>query len=200
MQEGFVSVTEAAPDAVLDIRYAGTYNFVGERIDGYGDHRALLTTQAAQALRGAADALRKDGYRLVIYDAYRPQRAVDHFIRWAQSPDERMRAAFYPDIDKAHLFARGYIIGRSGHSRGSTIDLTICRMDGESVDMGGPFDFFGPRSAHGAAGLTARQAENRAYLRRTMEAHGFQPYVEEWWHYTLRDEPYPETYFDFPIE
>lgn len=200
MHDGFMSVTQAVPDAVLDIRYAGTYNFVGEPIDGYLAHRALLTREAASALSRAADTFRRDGYRVVVYDAYRPQRAVDHFVRWAGMPDERMRAAFYPDLEKGVLFERGYIARRSGHSRGSTIDLTICRMDGESVDMGGPFDFFGPVSAHGARGITDQQAQNRAYLCGVMEASGFCRYDEEWWHYTLAGEPYPETYFDFPID
>lgn len=196
----FCYVTEYVPDALLDIRYAGENNFVGAPIDGYCAAQAILTRPAAQALASAAEAFRAQGLRLLIYDAYRPQRAVDHFVRWAQDPaDDRMKAAFYPALDKTELFPRGYIAARSGHSRGSTVDLTLVHADGTPLDMGGTFDFFGPVSAHGASGVTPAQLQNRKLLRRVMLAHGFADYSEEWWHYRLADEPYPDTYFDFPI-
>lgn len=201
MPENFCYVTDSVPDALLDIRYAGEYNFVGTPIDGYHAPRAILTRPAAKALAQAADALRVQGYRLLIYDAYRPQRAVDHFVRWAQAPsDDRMKAVFYPSLEKSELLPRGYIAARSGHSRGSTVDLTLADMDGTPVDMGGTFDFFSPVSAQDAAEITTAQRRNRRLLRRVMLAHGFTDYSEEWWHYRLADEPYPDTYFDFPIK
>lgn len=199
MPRDFCDVSALIPDALLDIRYAGTHNFVGEPIDGYFAPQAILTRPAAQALCHAAADFRAMGYRILIYDAYRPQRAVDHFVRWAQTDDARMKAEFYPTLSKNELFPRGYIAARSGHSRGSTVDLTLVDGDGTPLDMGGAFDFFGPVSGHDAPGLTSLQRENRALLRRIMLAHGFTDYSEEWWHYRLANEPYPDTYFDFPI-
>ena len=200
MPQDFCYLTDFVVDALLDIRYAGENNFVGAPIDGYLAPRAILTRPAATALARAADALRAQGYRLLIFDAYRPQRAVDHFVRWAQSPaDDRMKPLFYPDLCKSELFPRGYIARRSGHSRGSTVDLTLSCPDGAPVDRGGTFDFFGPVSAHGAHGLSAGQLQNRELLRRVMLSHGFDDYSEEWWHYRLAKEPYPDTYFDFPV-
>ena len=199
MPETFCRITELIPDALMDIRYAGTHNFVGEPIDGYAAPQALLTIPAAQALQCAAADFRAMGLRMLVYDAYRPQRAVDHFVRWAQNDDQRMKAEFYPALEKSELFPRGYIAARSGHSRGSTVDLTLVQADGTPLDMGGEFDFFGPVSAHDAPGLTPLQRENRELMRRVMMKHGFTDYSEEWWHYRLADEPYPDTYFDFPI-
>lgn len=199
---GFVEISEAVPDAILEIRYYSTYNFVGERIDGYEEPVALLTKEAAAALGEVSDELAEQGYRLKIYDAYRPQRAVDHFRRWAADPEAvSMKEYFYPDLDKSVLFAQGYISARSGHSRGSTVDLTLFDMaTGKEVDMGGTFDWFGPRSHPGyTSGLTAEQIANRKLLRDTMLAHGFKGINTEWWHFTLKDEPYPDTYFDFPV-
>lgn len=197
---GFVEVAEAVPDAILEIRYYSTYNFVGERIDGYEAPVALLTEEAASALREVSDDLAEQGCRLKIYDAYRPQSAVDHFKRWAADlEDVRMKECFYPELGKSVLFAQGYISSRSGHSRGSTVDLTLFDMDaGKELDMGGTFDYFGNRSHPGYTGLTEEQAANRALLRETMLAHGFRGINTEWWHFTLKDEPYPDTYFNFP--
>lgn len=197
---GFVSVSDVLPDVLLDARYYSTYNFVGERIDGYEAPLVLLTREAAEALALVNADLRRKGLRLVLYDGYRPQQAVDHFVRWAESEDESMRPVFYPDVDKADLFTRGFIARRSGHSRGSTIDLTLLdEKSGALLDMGGPFDFFGELSHPDSPAVTPQQHENRWLLREAMMARGFKPLSTEWWHFTLVDEPYPDTYFCFPI-
>lgn len=199
---GFVSLSDVLPNILLDIRYYSAYNFIGERIDGYTAPRALLTREAAQALRVAADAAAQNGYLLKVFDAYRPQAAVDHFVRWAKDVnDTRMKPYFYPEVDKACLFEQGYIAARSGHSRGSTVDLTLFDpIAGRDVDMGGPFDYFGERS-HPAytQGLTDRQIAARQLLRGIMLSQGFRPLSTEWWHFTLKSEPYPDTYFVFPV-
>ena len=201
-RSGFVSLAEAVPDAILEIRYYSTYNFVGERIDGYEQPCALLSKEAAKALKAASDDCVRRCYRLKIYDAYRPQRAVAHFVRWAaDTADTRMKQHFYPNLDKSVLFAQGYIAERSGHSRGSTVDLTLFDMKtGKEVDMGGTFDWFGGESHPDYQGITKEQFANRMLLREIMLAHGFKPITEEWWHFTLADEPYPNTYFDFPVK
>ena len=199
---GFVSVTDVIPDAILEIRYYSTFNFVGQRIDAYEAPVAYLTREAAYALKQVSDELKGMGYRIKIFDAYRPQAAVDHFKRWAADPGAvEMKPYFYPDIEKSELFAKGYIAGRSGHSRGSTVDLTMVDMvSGRETDMGSGFDLFGELShAEHTQGLTKEQIENRAILRRAMTNHGFRPMASEWWHFTLVNEPYPHTYFDFPI-
>lgn len=199
---GFVSAADAVPDAILEIRYYSTYNFVGERIDGYDAPAALMTAETAAALREVSDELAALGYRLKIYDAYRPQSAVEHFVRWAADVDDtRMKPYFYPELDKSVLFDRGFIASRSGHSRGSTVDLTLFDMAaGHDADMGSPFDFFGEVSHSDYVGeLTAEQLANRRLLRNTMVSHGFRPLSTEWWHYALENEPYPDTYFDFPV-
>ena len=216
----FVVITEVVPDAILEIRYYSTYNFIGTRIDGYMEPTALLTRRAADSLRAVSDELKEQGYRLKIYDAYRPQMAVDHFVRWgADLDDTLMKRYFYPELNKGVLFKQGYIAHRSGHSRGSTVDLTLFDMTTEKeADMGGTFDWFGPESHPDFGGdpvtgkftgkcnspkdrtLTAEQFENRMILRRAMMHHGFKPYDEEWWHFTLRNEPYPDTYFTFPVK
>ena len=198
---GFTLLSEAVPDAILEIRYYSTYNFVGDRIDGYEQPVALLTKVAAASLRAVSDDLMRKGYRLKIYDAYRPQKAVAHFVRWAKDlGDTRMKPYFYPDLDKDQLFPRGYIMEHSGHSRGSTVDLTLFDMRTEKeVDMGGTFDWFGERSHPDYTGITKEQYENRMILREAMLAHGFKPLAEEWWHFTLEHEPYPDTYFTFPV-
>ncbi len=201
--DGFVSVSEAIPDVLLDIRYYSTYNFVGTRIDGYEEPIALLTREAVGALRLVSNDLRERGYRLVIYDGYRPQRAVDHFVRWAEDLSaEAMKAFFYPDVEKRELFEKGFIARRSGHSRGSTVDLTLLEeRTGRLLDMGGPFDYFGERSHPDFTGdLTQTQRDNRMLLRRAMLSRGFRPLSTEWWHFTLVEEPFPETYFDFPVK
>ena len=202
-REDFVLLSEVVPDAILEVRYHSTYNFVGERIDGYEEPVAILTKEAAAALKEVSDQLKERGYRLKIYDAYRPQRAVDHFKGWAEALDDtRMKEYFYPDVEKSVLFQKGYISAKSGHSRGSTVDLTLFDMrTGKEVDMGGTFDYFGPES-HAAytETLTKEQIRNRQILRDAMLNHGFKGIKTEWWHFTLKNEPFPETYFDFPVE
>ena len=199
---GFVSLAEAVPDVILEIRYYSTYNFVGDRIDGYEDPCALLTRAAAEALQGAAADAAEQGYRLKVYDAYRPQTAVDNFVAWSQDTDDtRMKAYFYPELDKSVLFDQGYIAAKSGYSRGSTLDLTLFDMDtGKELDMGGTFDYFGELSHPDYVGdLTQEQIDNRNTLRDIMVDNGFKPLDTEWWHFTLADEPYPDTYFTFPV-
>ena len=210
----FVNITDFVPDAILEIRYFGTYNVVGTRIDGYLQPTALLTRMAADSLRAVSDDLKAQGYRLKIYDAYRPQRAVDHFVRWgADLSDTTMKPYFYPNVDKSRLFELEYIAEKSGHSRGSTIDLTLFDMNTEKeVDMGGTFDWFGIESHPDCGGnpetgqyrtndtINAQQFANRMLLRNAMMRHGFKPYNCEWWHFTLKNEPYPDTYFDFPVK
>ena len=198
---GFVKLAEAVPDAILEIRYYSTYNFVGDRIDGYEVPEAYLTKEAANALKEASDELITKGYRLKIYDAYRPQKAVNHFEDWAKDlNDTRMKKYFYPELDKSVLFDQGYIAHRSGHSRGSTVDLTLFDMNTEKeADMGGTFDYFGEKSHPDYKDITEEQYANRMLLREVMLKHGFKPLAEEWWHFTLKDEPYPDTYFEFPV-
>jgi len=189
------------PDAILEIRYYSTYNFVGDRIDGYEEPVALLTKEAAAALREVSDELVQKGYRLKIYDAYRPQMSVDHFVRWAKDPNDiRMKEYFYPELEKDQLFPQGYIMEYSGHTRGSTVDLTLFDMaTGKDVDMGGPFDYFGELSHPDYRHITDEQYANRMLLREAMLNHGFKPLAEEWWHFTLDNEPFPDTYFTFPV-
>ena len=197
----FVLLSDAIPDAILEIRYYSTYNFVGERIDGYEEPLAFLTQEAAEALREVSDELVSMGYRLKIFDAYRPQKAVTHFMNWAlDTEDTRMKEYFYPELEKDVLFPQGYIAEHSGHSRGSTVDLTLFDMVTErEVDMGGTFDYFGELSHPDYTGITEEQYANRMLLREVMMRHGFRPLEEEWWHFTLENEPYPDTYFTFPI-
>ena len=197
----FVLISEVVPDAILEIRYYSTYNFVGDRIDGYEEPLAFMTKEGAQALKEVSDDVKKQGYRLKIYDAYRPQKAVTNFMEWAKDTDDtRMKEYFYPELEKDVLFPQGYIAEHSGHSRGSTVDLTLFDMETEKeVDMGGTFDYFGELSHPDYKGITDEQYENRMILRKAMLDHGFKPLPEEWWHFTLEDEPYPDTYFTFPI-
>ena len=197
----FVMLSDAVPDAILEIRYYSSYNFVGRRIDGYEEPLALLTKEAASALKEVSDELVEKGYRLKIFDAYRPQRAVTDFMNWALDPDDTlMKEYFYPELDKEVLFPRGYIDEHSGHSRGSTVDLTLFDMTTQKeVDMGGTFDYFGELSHPDYKDITEEQYNNRMILREAMLAHGFKPLKEEWWHFTLEDEPYPDTYFTFPV-
>jgi len=199
--KGFVDISNVIPDLLLDIRYYSAYNFVGARVDGYLAPVALLTVEAAQALEKVGDELRIQGFLLKIFDAYRPQKAVAHFVRWAQDLNDTIyRQAFYPDVDKSKLFELGYIAQRSGHSRGSTVDLTLVDiLTGQEIDMGSPFDFFGPISGHGTHLITEVQTANRELLKNAMIRHGFRINREEWWHYTLIDEPHPNTYFDFDV-
>ncbi len=199
----FVRITDVVPDVILEIRYFSTYNFVGTRVDGYEAPQAWLTREAADSLKAVSDDVKAKGYRLKIYDAYRPQCAVDHFVRWADDfADTTMKSYFYPRLTKDVLFPQGYIAAHSGHTRGSTVDLTLFDMNTEKeVDMGGTFDFFGIESHPSYVdGLTARQYLNRMLLRDAMIRHGFAPIEEEWWHFRLAKEPYPNTYFTFPVQ
>ena len=197
----FVLLSEAVPDAILEIRYYSTYNFVGDRIDGYEEPLAFLTKEAAAALKKASDELVSMGYRLKIFDAYRPQKAVTHFMNWAlDANDVRMKEYFYPELEKDVLFPQGYIAEHSGHSRGSTVDLTLFDMETEKeVDRGGTFDYFGELSHPDYKDITEEQYANRMLLRDVMMKYGFKPLPEEWWHFTLENEPFPDTYFTFPI-
>lgn len=206
----FVLVAEHIPDAILEIRYYSTYNFIGERIPGYQEPVAILTRQAADSLKAVSNDLVKQGYRLKIFDAYRPQCAVDFFMTWAQDPtDTRMKEYFYPELDKTVLVPQDYVCRQSGHTRGSTIDLTIFDMTLEKeVDMGCTYDYFGlashpdvlPGQEVGAyKPINEQQYKNRMILREAMLAHGFKPIDTEWWHFTLKDEPFPDTYFNFPV-
>ena len=221
---GFVALDEVDPTILQDMRYATAYNFVGRRIDGYRDPVCILHRRAARALKRAQEELKRQGYTLKVYDCYRPQRAVDHFVRWSENDNQRMKREFYPRVDKARVFDLGYVARRSGHSRGSTVDLTLVRLppkpqprwSGEtygltsctaryrrrfpdnSLNMGTSYDCFDPRShTFSSAGRVKR---NRLRLRRTMDRAGFAPYDNEWWHFTLRNERYPDRYLDFPVE
>lgn len=199
---GFVLVSDIIPDVVLDIRYYTTFNFLGERVDGYEEPVALMTREAAYALKKVSDEAISKGYRLKIFDAYRPQCAVDHFVRWADKVRElAMKDYFYPGIDKKRLFEEGFVALKSGHSRGSTVDLTLLDMATQKdLDVGGTFDYFGSLSwAENTENITQEQASNRKMLRDMMISHGFHPLDEEWWHFTLDNEPYPDTYFTFPV-
>ncbi|MFI9204242.1 M15 family metallopeptidase [Streptomyces sp. NPDC053048] len=222
---GFVALADVDPTIVQEMRYTTVHNFTGHRIDGYLRPRCLLTRPAAEALRRAQRVLLRQGYTLKVYDCYRPQRAVNDFVEWAKDlRDVRMKGEFYPRVEKSRLFEDGYIAAKSGHSRGSTLDLTIVRLPalptrpyvpGEplvpcfapkaerfpdnSVDMGTGFDCFDTLSHTLDPRVTGRQRANRLLLKATMERAGFVNLPEEWWHYTLRGEPYPDTYFDFPV-
>ena len=202
LPDGFCYVHDVIEDVVLDIRYAGEHNFAGKPIDGYLAPYAVMTTQAADALKKAADTFREMGYRLKIFDAYRPQSAVKHFVRWSQDADDmKMQAEFYPEYKtKSRIVDEGYIARNSSHMRGSAVDLTLVDMDGNELDMGTCFDYFGKRSWHGAKGLTQEQEENRELLKNVMEANGFRPFEQEWWHYRLKNEPFKTEKFDFPVQ
>lgn len=209
--EDFVLVSDVIPDAILEIRYHSTFNFIGDRIPGYEAPVAIMTRRAADSLKTVSDELRAKGFRVKIFDAYRPQRAVDYFVKWAEDhEDVRMKEFFYPELEKAVLIPQEYIASKSSHSRGSTVDLTLFdEKTQREVDMGCTFDYFGKAShpdllpwqeAGAYRPITESQYESRMILREAMLAHGFKPYECEWWHFTLADEPYPDTYFDFPIK
>ena len=198
---GFVVLAEYIPQIVQEIRYYSTYNFIGDRVDGYEEPCALLTIEAARALQSVSNEVIVQGYRLKVFDAYRPARAVKHFVLWGiEDTDIRMKPYFYPDLEKQALFAEGYIAKQSSHTRGSTVDLTLLDMQtGKELDMGCPFDFFGELSHPDFKGITEEQYDNRMMLQHVMVRNGFRPIDCEWWHFTLDQEPYPDTYFDFPV-
>lgn len=197
----FVMLTDVIPDILQEIRYYSAYNFVGSRIDGYEAPVALMTKEAAAALKNAAAEFRKDGYVIKVYDTYRPQRAVNHFMRWIDNTNDiKMKAYFYPFEPKNTMVAKEYIARKSGHSKGSTIDMTIVNMkSGQELDVGEHFDYFGDRSHSNYTGILPQQVANRQYLIAVMERNGFANLASEWWHFTLKSQPFPDTYFDFPV-
>jgi zinc D-Ala-D-Ala dipeptidase len=200
MPAGFVDAAAVVPGLVVDMRYFGSNNFVGERIDGYERPRCLLTTHAAEALARVQRDLSPRGLGLKVFDCYRPARAVAHFLRWAKRIDDVKKAEFHPDIEKRDLFRLGYLAVRSGHSRGSTVDLTLVRRaDGAELDMGTIYDFAGRQSWVADKSVSIEAQKNRALFAQAMVRGGFRPYHKEWWHFTLVNEPFPETYFDFPV-
>ena len=198
---GFVLLSDHVPQIVQEIRYFSTYNFIGERIDGYEEPCALLTKEAARALKSVSNEMIVMGYRLKVFGAYRPSCAVRHFVLWGiEDQDIRMKPYFYPDLEKQSLFIEGYIAKNSSHSRGSAVDLTLLDMrTGKEVDMGSPFDLFSEVSHPDYRGITQEQYENRMLLQKVMVRNGFLPLSCEWWHFSLKDEPYPDTYFEFPV-
>lgn len=201
MKQGFAFLDEAAPGIRWDAKYATWDNFTGKPVDGYLVNRIVGTHALCSALQSAQDKAATLGFSLLVWDGYRPQRAVDCFLRWAKQPEDgRTKCQHYPSISRAEMFENGYVAVKSGHTRGSTVDLTLYHLDtGELVPMGGGFDLMDVVSHHGAPGITATEAANRQHLRSLMEDCGFAAYEAEWWHYTLKDEPYPDTYFDFLI-
>jgi D-alanyl-D-alanine dipeptidase len=197
----FVDAGTSVPGVVVDMRYAGSHNFVGRPIEGYEAPHCVLTRAAADALAAVARDLAARGLVLKVFDCYRPLRAVAYFVRWARDlKDQSAKAEFYPHVDKRTLFREGYIASKSGHSRGSTVDLTLARANDGELDMGTPFDFFSPKSWTGDSSVNAEQHANRMLLAATMQRRGFRGYAKEWWHFTLRNEPFPNNYFDFPVQ
>jgi D-alanyl-D-alanine dipeptidase len=225
LKDGFVYMSDINSSIIFDMRYYSSHNFIGGTIDGYECAECILTTEAAMAVDAIQKELLPFGLTLKIYDCYRPQRAVDHFVRWAKDlNDDKMKKEFYPDVDKSNLFKDGYIAAKSSHSRGSTVDLTIVpipvpeqeeyidgmelvecykpydiRFGDNTIDMGTGFDCFGDYSHPVNAEQDLQVRINRLLLRTLMLKHGFVPYEFEWWHFTYKNEPYPDTYFDFPV-
>ncbi|MEN8768289.1 MAG: M15 family metallopeptidase [Candidatus Arcticimaribacter sp.] len=200
--EEFGYIKEEIPSIVLDIRYATKHNFMGRVVNGYASPKVVLTQKALSTLKKAQADFKRLGFGIKIFDAYRPQKAVDDFMQWIKAEnDTLMKHHYYPHLNKSELLPQGYIASKSGHSRGSTLDLTLIYLEGENaaneVDMGGEWDFFGKRSNYAFPDISAKQKENRALLRRVMSKHGFIPYAQEWWHFTLAEEAFPEVYFNF---
>ncbi|MFD1163361.1 MULTISPECIES: M15 family metallopeptidase [Hwangdonia] len=202
LPDGFTYVKDVITDLDVELRYNTSNNFLGKPVDGYHSNKLILTKQTAQALKLVQEELQNKNLCLKVYDGYRPQRAVNHFVRWAKVLNDTInKSRFYPNVKKRHLFKKGYIASKSGHSRGSTVDLTIVDGNtGKPLDMGSPYDFFGKESWVDYSGITKKQKENRQLLQAVMLKHGFRNYPKEWWHFTLRHEPFPKTFFDFPIE
>lgn len=202
LPKGFVYAETEIPTLKVDLQYCTDFNFVGETIDGYNANVAIMTKATAAALKKVQATLAKENLGIKIYDAYRPQRAVNHFVRWAKVVNDTiMKSQFYPQVEKRNLFKSGYIASKSRHSSGSTLDVTIVDLQtGQELDMGSPYDFFGSESWVANTNLTAKQAKNRALLQRVMLDNGFRNYAKEWWHFTLRGEPFRNQYFDFPVE
>lgn len=199
-QSGFVKVSSLIDDVAYDMRYYSPNNFTGNKIMGYKAPVAYMTKEGAKALSVAAADLRNKGYRLLIWDTYRPQKAVDNFVVWINNPNDEGDKTFYPDLKKLDLVKGGYIATKSSHTRGSTVDLTLIKKDGSFVDMGGAFDLFSEISHPDYKKLTRAQKKNRKILHDAMINAGFEGIDSEWWHFTLKNEPFPDTYFDFDIE
>ncbi|ULC58945.1 M15 family metallopeptidase [Flaviramulus sp. BrNp1-15] len=202
LPNGFVYVKDVIPDLEVELRYNTSNNFLGKRVDGYHANNLILTVQAANALKLVHEALQEQNLCLKVYDGYRPQQAVNHFVTWTRDLNDTInKHAFYPEVRKRYLFKAGYISSKSGHSRGSTVDLTIIDGNtGEALDMGSPYDFFGEESWVSYKNITEEQKANRQLLQKIMSTYGFRNYPKEWWHFTLRGEPFPNTFFDFPIK
>jgi D-alanyl-D-alanine dipeptidase len=209
LPKGFVYLGNEIPSAIIDLRYYGSNNFLGEPVDGYEAPRLILTRQAVEALKAVQRELEKYSMTIKVFDGYRPQQAVNHFVRWAKEiRNRKMKKQYYPDVKKENLFKDGYIASKSSHSRGSTVDLTIVfishgkhnHQEIEELDMGTLFDFFGKASASEYPDLSPAQRVNRLLLRTLMEKHGFKHYSQEWWHFTLKKESFPDTFFDFPVK
>jgi len=202
LPEGFVYAKTIIPDLDVELRYFSENNFVGDTIDGYKSNKLILTKETVEKLKLVQEDLQQHNLCLKVYDGYRPQRAVNHFIRWARDLNDTInKSQFYPEVNKRYLFKAGYIASRSGHSRGSTLDLTLTNGEtGEPLDMGSPYDFFGEQSWVDYEGITEAQKKNRQLLQTVMLKHNFRNYAKEWWHFTLRWEPFPKTYFDFEVE
>ena len=199
-KSNFLPVSKMIDDAAYDIRYYSSNNFTGNKIKGYNAPIAYMTKESLNALAVAAEDLRKLGYRLLIWDTYRPQKAVDNFVEWINNPNDDGDKTFYPDLKKSDLVKGNYIAEKSGHTRGSTVDLTLIKKDGSFVDMGGTFDLFSEISHPDYKKLTKKQKKNRKILYNAMTKAGFKGIDSEWWHFTLKNEPYPDTYFDFDVE
>ncbi|MDT0551753.1 M15 family metallopeptidase [Urechidicola vernalis] len=202
LQDGFVYVKEAIPSVKVDLRYFSSNNFVGDTIRGYNSDKLILSEKATEALKSVQLELNIKGLGLIVFDAYRPQRAVNHFAEWAlKLNDTLMKKQFYPSVRKSNLFEEGYIAYKSGHTRGSTVDITLIDLKtGKEIDMGSPWDFFGVESWIENKRLTPKQKKNRKQLQKVMLKHNFKKYDKEWWHFTLKEEPFPDTYFDFEIK
>jgi D-alanyl-D-alanine dipeptidase len=202
LPKGFVYAKDIIPDLAQDLRYCGENNFVGEVIDGYENPVIIMTVQTANAIKVIQEKLKADGLGLKIYDAYRPQQAVNQFVRWAKiENDTLMKQQYYPDLDKRRLIPSGYIASKSRHSSGSTVDLTLIDLKtGEELDMGSPYDFFGQKSWVKAPNLDKIHRKNRALLQKVMTKNGFRNYMQEWWHFTLKGEPFRNQYFDFKVK
>lgn len=199
--EGFVYLHQVDSSIKIHLKYFTTDNFLGAKVNGYNREVCICTEEAAQALKMAQQEVQEKGWSLIVFDAYRPQKAVDHFMEWAANIDDTLtKSKFYPNIDKKDLFKLNYIASKSSHSRGSTFDVSILDEEGNQLDMGTSFDFFGPKSWPSYEGVSKEQKANRMYLQSIMKKHGFNPYKEEWWHFTLINEAFPETYFDFDVE
>lgn len=203
LPEGFVYIQNFIPNILLEIRYCSDENFVGQRITGYEQPKGIISRQAAEALKKVQTELNTFGLGLKIYDAYRPKQAVGHFVRWAEDlNDTKMKTKYYPNVNKGNLFQEGYIAAESSHSRGSTVDLTIVSLDSKTpqeLDMVSIFDFFGPVSWPSSMTPSLSQRAHRMLLQIIMKKYGFEPLNEEWWHFTLKNEPFPKQYFDFPV-